>query len=310
MENAPDAPIELVAYQAGWPALFSAEAATLSAVLSPWLVGQIEHIGSTAVPGLLAKPIIDMMAPVKSLNASRDAIEAAVNAGWVYYPYKADVMHWFCKPSPAHRTHHLHIVPIHSPLWRDQTGLSRCIAQSTRNRRGVRAPQAESRPEVQPGPGGVHGSKDFIRCTSHRRLESRGRGSRTLRPGVAGTWLGPAHNRLSCRSQASREAHGPNRGPDLGRPTGNGSGGHRRGPQAAVAAATAQFTRAHEVALAPFGTPLRSQSLWPSVPWRCGGASRLSAGSKPCQRLMWIRIFQMLQAYIKNVGARRGRRIF
>ncbi len=120
MDNAPDAPIELVAYQAGWPALFSAEAATLSAVLSPWLVGQIEHIGSTAVSGLMAKPIIDMMAPVKSLNASRDAIEAVVNAGWVYYPYKADVMHWFCKPSPAHRTHHLHIVPIHSPLWRDR----------------------------------------------------------------------------------------------------------------------------------------------------------------------------------------------
>jgi len=120
MDNAPDAPIELVAYQAGWPALFSAEAATLSTVLSPWLVGQVEHIGSTAVPGLMAKPIIDMMAPVKSLNASRDAIEAAVNAGWVYYPYKADVMHWFCKPSPAHRTHHLHIVPFHSPLWRDR----------------------------------------------------------------------------------------------------------------------------------------------------------------------------------------------
>ena len=74
MEKSPDAPIELVAYQSGWPALFSAEAATLSAALSSWLVGPIEHIGSTAVPGLLAKPIIDMMAPVKSLNASRDAI--------------------------------------------------------------------------------------------------------------------------------------------------------------------------------------------------------------------------------------------
>jgi GrpB-like predicted nucleotidyltransferase (UPF0157 family) len=118
MEKSLDAPIELVAYQSGWPALFSAEATTLSAVLSPWLVGPIEHIGSTAVPGLMAKPIIDIMAPVRSLSESRGAIEAAASAGWVYHPYKADVMHWFCKPSPAHRTHHLHIVPIDSPLWR------------------------------------------------------------------------------------------------------------------------------------------------------------------------------------------------
>jgi len=120
MEKSPDAPIELVAYQSGWPALFSAEATTLSAVLSPWLVGPIEHIGSTAVPGLLAKPIIDMMAPVRSLTEARGAIEAAAGAGWVYFPYKADVMHWFCKPSPAHRTHHLHIVPIDSQLWHDR----------------------------------------------------------------------------------------------------------------------------------------------------------------------------------------------
>jgi GrpB-like predicted nucleotidyltransferase (UPF0157 family) len=30
------------------------------------------------------------------------------------------VMHWFCKPSPAHRTHHLHLVPLGSPLWIEQ----------------------------------------------------------------------------------------------------------------------------------------------------------------------------------------------
>ncbi len=56
------------------------------------------------------------MAPVLSLEASRAAIQAAAAVGYVYFPYKPDVMHWFCKPSPARRTHHLHLVPIGSPL--------------------------------------------------------------------------------------------------------------------------------------------------------------------------------------------------
>ena len=45
------------------------------------------------------------------------AIEAAASAGYVYFPYKADVMHWFCKPRFSFRTHHLHLVPWGSPLW-------------------------------------------------------------------------------------------------------------------------------------------------------------------------------------------------
>ena len=40
--------------------------------------------------------------------------------GYQYYPYKADVMHWFCKPSPAFRTHHMHLVPRDSSLWRER----------------------------------------------------------------------------------------------------------------------------------------------------------------------------------------------
>ena len=77
----------------------------------------IEHIGSTAVAGLAAKPVIDIMAAVHSLEASRPAIAAVAQLDYVYYPYQADAMHWFCKPSPRLRTHHLHLVPIASPLW-------------------------------------------------------------------------------------------------------------------------------------------------------------------------------------------------
>jgi GrpB-like predicted nucleotidyltransferase (UPF0157 family) len=117
-----DAPIGVVAYDDSWPPRFEAERSLLEKVLAPWLAGSIEHIGSTAVPLLSAKPVIDIMAPVHTLEASRAAIEAATSAGYVYYPYKAEAMHWFCKPSPNLRTHHLHLVPLGSPLWYRRLG--------------------------------------------------------------------------------------------------------------------------------------------------------------------------------------------
>jgi GrpB-like predicted nucleotidyltransferase (UPF0157 family) len=115
-----DAPIQIVPADPRWPALFAAERDAITEALAPWLAGMPEHIGSTAVPGLAAKPVIDIMAPVVSLAASRDAIAAAAPLHYAYAPYQAETMHWFCKPGPQHRTHHLHLVPIDSPLWRDR----------------------------------------------------------------------------------------------------------------------------------------------------------------------------------------------
>ena len=112
-----DASVRIVPYDPAWPSLFQQERSLLEAALGKWLAGPIEHFGSTAVPRLPAKPVIDIMAGVESLDASRDAIAAAGGLGYVYYPYRPDVMHWFCKPSAAFRTHHLHLVPFNSPLW-------------------------------------------------------------------------------------------------------------------------------------------------------------------------------------------------
>jgi GrpB-like predicted nucleotidyltransferase (UPF0157 family) len=119
-EDEENAPVEVVTYDPAWPSKFVEERAVLEGLLARWIVAEIEHVGSTAVPGLAAKPVIDIMVPVESLEASRGSIEAASRAGYLYWPYKADVMHWFCKPSAAHRTHHLHIVPFRSPLWFDR----------------------------------------------------------------------------------------------------------------------------------------------------------------------------------------------
>lgn len=110
-------PIEVVPYDPSWPAHFEAERLLLEAVLAPWLAGPIEHVGSTAVAGLAAKPVIDIMAPVVTLDASRPAIAAVAVLGYGHYPYRAETMHWLCKPSPLVRTHHLHLVPLGSELW-------------------------------------------------------------------------------------------------------------------------------------------------------------------------------------------------
>jgi len=113
-----EAPIEIVPYDPAWPRQFEDERDSLRRILAAWLAGPIEHIGSTAVSGLAAKPVIDIMAGVRSLEASRPAIDAAATLGYCYFPYQADRKHWFCKPSPAFRTHHLHLVPVDSHEWR------------------------------------------------------------------------------------------------------------------------------------------------------------------------------------------------
>jgi GrpB-like predicted nucleotidyltransferase (UPF0157 family) len=114
-----DAPVHIVPYEPMWTALFEAEKAFLEPLLAPWRSGPIEHVGSTAVVGLCAKPVIDVMVGVHSLQHSEPAKDALRAAGYQYAEYKTDVEHWFCKPSFAFRTHHLHLIPYESPLWHD-----------------------------------------------------------------------------------------------------------------------------------------------------------------------------------------------
>lgn len=115
-----EAAIVIAPYDGRWPAMYEAEREQLERVLAPWLVAGIEHVGSTAVAGMAAKPVIDIMAPVESLAASRPAIDALRALHYQYAPYRPEAMHWFCKPGPEFRTHHLHLVPYRSALWAER----------------------------------------------------------------------------------------------------------------------------------------------------------------------------------------------
>lgn len=114
------APVELSEYDPEWASLFEAEREFLMEIIGDCFCGSVEHVGSTAVPGLVAKPVIDIMFGVRSLEESQPAIDVLVTNGYQYFPYKAEVMHWFCKPSDAFRTHHLHLIPYQSPLWKER----------------------------------------------------------------------------------------------------------------------------------------------------------------------------------------------
>ena len=112
-----DEPVTIHPYDPDWPDRFAAEASAIQAVIGDWVTGGIHHVGSTAVPGLAAKPIIDIQVGVAELEASRPCIERLAGLDYQYAPYRPNVMHWFCKPHPARRTHHLHLVPTGSPRF-------------------------------------------------------------------------------------------------------------------------------------------------------------------------------------------------
>lgn len=112
-------PVEIVDYDPTWPAAFERERRHLLACLPPDLVGRIEHFGSTAVPGLAAKPIIDVLVEVTDLAAVRERVAPLLESqGYEYFwrptfgdagePFYA----WFIKRDPESglRTHHIHMV--------------------------------------------------------------------------------------------------------------------------------------------------------------------------------------------------------
>jgi len=104
------------AASASWPTRFEEEATRL-AEIAPAL--EIHHIGSTAVPGLPSKPIIDLMAWTQDLDAS---VPALVEQGGYKYPHAYNTTlsgrRWLCRPSASYRTHHLHLVSDRGELTR------------------------------------------------------------------------------------------------------------------------------------------------------------------------------------------------
>jgi GrpB-like predicted nucleotidyltransferase (UPF0157 family) len=116
--------ISVVPYDPDWPRQFEQEARHLHNRLPPSLIIRIEHFGSTAVPGLSAKPVIDMLVEVSSLELVRNRVAPQLEAeGYDYFwrpePPDGPAMYaWFIKRNAqGQRTHHIHMVEATSRLW-------------------------------------------------------------------------------------------------------------------------------------------------------------------------------------------------
>jgi GrpB-like predicted nucleotidyltransferase (UPF0157 family) len=114
-------PVVLVQYDPEWPLRFEVERMLLDDVLRPWLEGGIHHVGSTAVPGIAAKPVIDMIAGVRDFEQARAAYEPLAEHGYVHEPHRPGIAHHFAKRDPDGRTTHgLHLTEPDSDLWRER----------------------------------------------------------------------------------------------------------------------------------------------------------------------------------------------
>jgi GrpB-like predicted nucleotidyltransferase (UPF0157 family) len=115
----------VVAYDPYWPEAFEEERIHLLSCLPHDLISRIEHFGSTAVPGLSAKPIVDILVEVTSLNETKQKIAPILEAqGYDYFwrptwgddtpPFYA----WFIKRDRnGNRTYHIHMVEAHFEHW-------------------------------------------------------------------------------------------------------------------------------------------------------------------------------------------------
>jgi GrpB-like predicted nucleotidyltransferase (UPF0157 family) len=100
----------IVAYNPEWPIAFSAERARLAEVLGTIAI-RIDHNGSTAVPGLAAKPVIDIQVSVPQLHPIGAYAQRLVDLGYVHAPGPDDSFcPFFHKPAAWPHTHHVHVV--------------------------------------------------------------------------------------------------------------------------------------------------------------------------------------------------------
>jgi len=110
--------LRLIVVGPEWASRFATERDQLSATLGAAVI-DIQHIGSTAVTGILAKPILDIAVAIEAFEGGHSLVPNIVALGYDYRgEYGIPRQHYFVRGAPL-RTHHLHVVEHRSAQWAD-----------------------------------------------------------------------------------------------------------------------------------------------------------------------------------------------
>lgn len=104
-----DPAVRIVDYDPAWPGEAARELARVGAALGDLAV-RLDHVGSTSVPGLAAKPIVDLQVSVVALEPRAAYVDPLESIGYLFVPFAtAPEYHFFGRPRERPRTHHLHV---------------------------------------------------------------------------------------------------------------------------------------------------------------------------------------------------------
>ncbi len=110
--------IEIVDYRESWPAEFTGFSSWLKSHFPAGLLTRIEHIGSTAVSGMPAKPVIDILAEIPSFSEARRGILPLMDESWEYCWYNDHILLIKREKFRGKRTRHLHLAPPGHEQWK------------------------------------------------------------------------------------------------------------------------------------------------------------------------------------------------
>jgi GrpB-like predicted nucleotidyltransferase (UPF0157 family) len=116
-----DEPVELAAYDPRWPQWFAADAAEVQRRLGSNVL-ELEHIGSTAVPGALAKPIIDILVALRDWPPAKRDLDALEELGYCSLGEAGVPGRWYLRRRAAHATN-LSIAQPDGALWANNLAL-------------------------------------------------------------------------------------------------------------------------------------------------------------------------------------------
>jgi len=112
--------VGLLAYNPAWEKLYKEEEKLIIPIVEKYGV-YVEHIGSTAIPGSKAKPIIDIAIGVRNLKDAERFVKPLKQFGYeCKHDASIEKRYFFTKGNKTHTTHHLHVIKFNSRLWNDQ----------------------------------------------------------------------------------------------------------------------------------------------------------------------------------------------